>query len=138
MLSVYHNDEISRTMPGRKYCVSVATEDGMREHRQKRLLLCNLKEAYQHFKELHPTVKVGFSTFASLRPKECVLAGSTQFIHHQNTKLMFNGSKQSVLSHNTITHYRHCLATIMCNPPSIDCFMSHCKHCPGTQALKLS
>eukprot|EP00731_Ephydatia_muelleri_P009387 Em0004g1725a len=58
VLSVYHNDEISRTMPGRKDCVSVTTEDGTREHRQKRLLLCNLKEAYQHFKELHPSVKV--------------------------------------------------------------------------------
>ena len=56
--------------------------------------------------------------------------------HHQNIKLMFNGSKLSVLSNNTITHCRHCLATIMCNPSSIDCFMSHCKHCPGTQAEK--
>ena len=45
--------------------MSVTTEDGTREHRQKRLLLCNLKEAYQHFKESHPSVKVGFSTFAS-------------------------------------------------------------------------
>ena len=142
VLSMYHNDEVSRTMPGKKDCVSVITKEGKRENRQKRLLLCNLKEAYQHFKVLHPSVKVGFSTFASLRPKECVLAGSSGThtvcvcTHHQNTKLLFIGSKLSVLSHGAFTHYRHCLAAIMCNPPSIDCYMSNCKQCPGTNKLK--
>ena len=116
VLSVYHNDEVSRTMPGKKDCVSVITKEGKRE---KRLLLCNLKEAHQHFKVLHPSVKVGFSTFASLRPKECVLAGSSgthtvcACTHHQTTKLLFIGSKLSVLSHGAFTHYRHCLAAIM-------------------------
>ena len=117
VLSVYHNDEVSRTMPGTKDCVSVITKEGKREHRQKRLLLCNLKEAYQHFKVLHPSVKVGFSTVASLLPKECVLAGSSGthtvcVCTHQNTKLLFIGSKMSVLSHSAFTHYRHSLAAL--------------------------
>ena len=43
---------------------------------EKRFVLCNLKNAYHHFKELHPDVKVGFSKFTQLRPKECVLAGT--------------------------------------------------------------
>ena len=55
--------------------VSFMNAEGKRVTWQKRLLLCNLKEAYQHFKSVHPDAKVGFSTFASLRPKECVLAG---------------------------------------------------------------
>ena len=76
VLDVYQvSDEISRILPGRKDSVSFMNAEGKRVTRQKRLLLCNLKEAYQHFKSVHPDAKVGFSTFASLRPKECVLAG---------------------------------------------------------------
>ena len=56
--------------------MSVVTAEGKREHCQKRLLLCNLKELYEQLKRLYPGTIVGFSTFAMLRPKECVLAGS--------------------------------------------------------------
>eukprot|EP00731_Ephydatia_muelleri_P013160 Em0007g470a len=77
VVAVYLSDDVSRMMPGRKDCVSFMTAEGKRESRQKRLLLCSLKEAYEHLKSLHPSDKVGFSTFASLRPKECVLAGSS-------------------------------------------------------------
>ena len=51
--------------------------EGKQEHCTKRLLLCNLKELYEQFKTLNPGVKVGFSTCAMLRPRECVLAGSS-------------------------------------------------------------
>ena len=61
-------------MPGKKDYISV----GRKEHRQKRLILCNLKEAYEQFKAKHPGTKLGFSTFAMLRPKECVLACRSQ------------------------------------------------------------
>ena len=46
-------------------------------HVQKRLMLGNLKELYQEFKEKHPTDKIGFSKFADLRPKHCILAGAS-------------------------------------------------------------
>jgi len=53
----------------------------------------NLKEAYQRFKEKHPMEKIGFSKFADLCPKHCVLAGASG-THavcvctiHQNIKL---------------------------------------------------
>ncbi|KAL5484241.1 hypothetical protein EMCRGX_G020703 [Ephydatia muelleri] len=49
-------------------------ESREKEHRQKRLVLCNLTEAYR---QCIPDIKVGFSKFAELRPKECVLAGAT-------------------------------------------------------------
>jgi hypothetical protein len=63
-------------MPGKKDCVSVMV-DGERKHLQKQLVLCNLKEAYSSFKEKFPRAKIGFSKFAELRPKQCVLAGSS-------------------------------------------------------------
>lgn len=84
-------------MPGVKDVVSLCTENGKRQKVQKQLLLLNLKEIYVYFKDEHPDVRVGFSKFASLRPKQCVLAGSsgTHSIcvcpYHQNLKLMITG-----------------------------------------------
>ncbi len=42
--------------------------------KQKRLVLGNLKEVYRAFKE---NDKVGFSKFAELRPRHCILAGAS-------------------------------------------------------------
>ena len=104
VVSFYRSDDISRMMPGKKDTVSVVTAGGKRVHHQKRVLLCNLKEAYEQFKMHNPAVKIGFSKFAELRPKECILAGSagTHSVCvctlHQNTKLMLAGSKLETLT----------------------------------------
>jgi len=60
----YCSDSVSRVMPGRKDCISVLI-DGERQHVQKRLVLCNLKEAFQIFKDKNPELKVGLSKFAA-------------------------------------------------------------------------
>ena len=54
--------------------MSVVKADGKREHHQKWLVLCNLKEVYKQFKT---ETKVGFSNFCELRPRECLLAGAS-------------------------------------------------------------
>lgn len=84
--SFYHYDDVSRVMPGKKDFASSRNDDGEKVHLQKRLVLCNLKEAYHHFKELHPNVKVEFLKFTQLQPKECVLAGTTgtHSVYHIN------------------------------------------------------
>ena len=75
-----------------------------RVHVQKRLVLSNLKEAYCDFKDKFPDVKVGFSKFAELRPRHCVLAGGSGTNSvcvstiHQNITLMIQGVKLSDLS----------------------------------------
>ena len=61
----YESDEISRVMPGKKDCVSIKVND-TRISIQKRLLLGNLKEVYQQFKDQFPA-----------DPKHCVLAGAS-------------------------------------------------------------
>ena len=76
ILAFYESDDISRIMPGRKDFVSIRQGD-QRVHVQKRLILGNLKEVYQEFKENHPMEKIGFSKFAELRPRHCVLAGAS-------------------------------------------------------------
>ena len=141
--SFYHHDDVSRVMPGKKDFVSSRNDDGEKVHLQKRLVLCNLKEAYHHFKELHPNVKVGFSKFTQLRPKECVLAGTTGThsvcvcVSHQNVKLMIAGARLEALTKGEFRHYSDCLAYIQCDPPTADCANGICEECRGTQPLKV-
>ena len=140
----YESDDISRLMPGRKDFVSVK-QGKQRVHIQKRLVLSKLKEAYRLFKDTFPTEKVGFSKFAELRPKHCVLAGASG-THavcvctiHQNVKLMMLGAKLSDLSKDSevsLETYKNCLAQIICNPPLPRCYLGTCKYCPGNSTLK--
>ena len=69
----FEDDEVSRLMPGKKDFVSI----GRNIHKQKRLLLCNLKELYALLIAQYPAVKIGLSRFCSLRPKWCVTVGSS-------------------------------------------------------------
>ena len=143
----YKSDAVSRVMPGKKDCVSVRKDD-VRVLEQKQLVLCNLREAYQLFKEQYPALKVGFSKCAALRPKECVLAGSSGTHSvcvctiHQNVKLMMVDSGIATLPLGeeacveSLLHYRHCLSALQCNPPQEQCFMSGCAECPGPEPLK--
>lgn len=69
----FRSQNIRRELPGKKEYKSVI-ENGQRVPKQKWLVLGNLTEIYQSFKQKYPFDKVGFSKFASLRPPECVLA----------------------------------------------------------------
>ena len=60
----YLSNDINWVMPRKKDFVSVRGADGKRVHKQKRLLMCNLREAYREFRI---QLKVGFSKFAQLR-----------------------------------------------------------------------
>lgn len=160
VIDFYHSADVSREMPGMKDCVSVKGVDGTREKKQKFLILCNLKEAYQLFKEKYPDIKIGFSKFAELRPKECVLPGSsgTHVVClctiHQNVKLMLaaivnifkwetpclldspgTSTEISEIDTNYICHYSHCLAFLQCNPPQELCFFGKCDNCPKEEKL---
>ena len=137
----YEYDDTSRVMPGKKDFVSVRQGE-KRVHIQKRLVLSNLKEAYCDFKDKFPDVKVGFSKFAELRPRHCVLAGGSGTHSvcvctiHQNIKLMIQGVKLSDLSATALMNYHDCLAQIMCNPPSPSCYLDSCDACPGMDNLR--
>lgn len=108
----------------------------------KRLILCNLKEAYKHFKDKFPDIKIGFSKFAELRPKQCILAGQSGThsvcvcTTHQNVKLMIENAKLNTVTNGNIKNYKQCLAKVLCNPSSIDCNMGKCIYCPGETELR--
>ena len=71
--ALYEDDEFSRQMPGKKDYVSVSRNT----HKQKRLILSNLNELYANFKSKYVSTSIGFSKCCELRPRWCVLAGSS-------------------------------------------------------------
>ena len=125
----FERDGVSRLCPGKKDCVSVKLEDGRKEKVQKRLLLSNLKEIYQHFVTENPAVKVGFSAFAMLQPKWCVPVGSSGThnvcicTYHQNVKLMLSFIDRSL-------DYKEVLKLCMCENNE-NCMLHHCDDCPN-------
>lgn len=141
--SFYENDEISRIMPGIKDCVTVVDSNGIKTKMSKRLILCNLKEVYSLFKDKFSNITIGFSKFAELRPKHCILAGQSG-THavcvctvYQNVKLMIENTKLGALTNGQLNTYKHCLAKMLCNPPNINCYKSECKECPMVAPIRI-
>ena len=129
----YESDEYSRLCPRKKDCLSVKVNN-VKVTKQKRLILCNLNELFVEFKAKNPNCKIGRSKFIELRPKWCIIAGSsgTHTVcvcsYHQNIKLMIDGAKIN-------TTYKDLLDILVCDMNNYDCMMDKCIECPGREAL---
>ena len=126
----FEDDEYSRVMPGITDFVSI----GSKQHMQKRLLLCKLKELHSAFKKKHVDVKIGFSKFCSLRPKWCVLAGAagTHSVcvctYHQNAKSLVSAVDWEY-------SYNDLMKIVVCDINSREFMVHCCNNCPGNHAL---
>ena len=136
VIRFYENEEVSRLRPGMKDCVSIKMPDGTKEKVQKRLLLANILEIYTLFKSEHPDVKIGFSSFALLRPKWCIPVGAAGMhnvcvcTYHQNVKLMLSTVDRSL-------DYKEVLKLCVCDVSNPDCMLNHCDSCPRESVIKL-
>ena len=74
--SFYEDHEYSRQIAEKKGYVST----GQNVHKQKGLVLCNLSEPYSAFRDKYLNIKIRFSKFCTLRPKWCVLTGSSVLV----------------------------------------------------------
>jgi hypothetical protein len=98
-------------MPGKRDFITTII-NGEKTQIQTQLMLSNLKEIYAKFKDQYSEIKIGFSKFAELRPKNCILAGGSGTHSvcvctiNQNFKLMLDGCKICKLSGKDIT-YKH-------------------------------
>ena len=129
----FEDDEISRMCPGQKEFLSIRI-DGERVHKQKRLLLLNLKEMHVEFKK-RTAMKVGLSKFCSLRPPWCITVDSSG-AHaicvcetHQNLKL-------AVAALPVRTDYKDLLLKVVCSTENRECMLHRCSICPGIDELK--
>ncbi|CAH0556525.1 unnamed protein product [Brassicogethes aeneus] len=121
-------------------------ENGQRVQKQKRLILGNLTEIYERFREKYLFEKIGFSKFASLRPAECVLAGASGThvvcvcLIHENFKLLFHGAKLDKLKlrddSQPLSSYQDCMKMVICQEPTENCYFGTCTHCPGSIKLR--
>lgn len=109
-------------------------------------MLNNLKELHTLFKAKNLNVKVSFSKFAMLRPKNCVLAGAngTHSVCvcqlHRNPKLMldacdFNALQGSNRERN-LSDYKSLLKVMICENSTERCHLRSCSKCPGTNVLR--
>ena len=95
---LFESTVVSSVMPGQKDTKSVKI-NGQKSVYQKRLIMRNLKEIFKRFKFENPDIKIGFSSFATLRPAHCVLegAGGTHSVCvcliHENMKLIALGNQ---------------------------------------------
>ena len=133
--SFYESDDISRICPGKRDCKVIRDVSGKKVTLQKRLILLNLKEAHKIFKDNAHNPQIGFSSFATLRPPNCVLAGSSGThsvcvcTYHQNVKLQL-----SALHIKGLT-YKHLIEKSVCSTDGRDCMMRYCSLCPGKNGL---
>lgn len=131
VISFYEDDEHSRLMPGKKDYVSIQRN----VHKQKRLLLCNLKELYALFKKQYPESQIGFSKFCALRPKWCITVGSSGTHSvcvctiHQNAILIVEAAK-------TDKNYKDMIDMVVCSRENRTCMVHRCDKCPGTEPLR--
>lgn len=136
----YEEDDISRVCSGKRDFVTISS-DNVRISKQRRLVLCNLKEVYQIFKQKYSNIKIGFSKFASLRPGNCILANSSGThtvcvcIYHQNVKLMFDAVKRNNVLPEHIKTYRDLISEIICADQKSECQLNKCEDCPGATKL---
>lgn len=136
IIEFYETDEVSRMCPGQKDKLMVRNKDGVKEQQQKRLVLSNLKELYEGYKSNTDNPRVGFSTFAAMRPKWCVLAGSsgTHCVcvcqHHQNPKLQLAGLGIAGLT------YKDLMVQSVCDINKCECMMHECDNCPGVKGVE--
>ena len=110
VLSMYADDEFSCQMPAKKDYVRIAK--GV--HKQKCLVLCNLRDMHVAFKEKYPNVKLRFSRFCTFRPKWCVLArfSGTHSVYvcsiHQNAVLLVDAINWDI-------RYKDLISKIVCD-----------------------
>ena len=130
VLSMYEDDEFICQM-SRKKNVSIAN----RVHKQKRIVLCNLREIYAAFKEKYPNVMLGFSKFCIFRPKWYVFAGSSGTHSacvcsiHQNAILLVDAMSWDIT-------YKDLILKIVCDSTRKECVMHRFESCPGRAGLK--
>lgn len=134
----FSSDEISRVCAGKRDYVTI-NENNVKVAKQRRLMLMNLEEAYALFKQSNIGRQIGFSKFATLRPKECILPLNNVGTHavcvcsyHQNVKLIFEPLKRIL----KIDTYRNLFQKMLCIEATTDCHLMQCEECPGIQEME--
>ena len=132
----YYRPDIVYTAPGLRDEITVWTEAG-KERMRKYYLNMHLKEAHAYFLEENPELKVGFSSFAMLRPANVVL------LHNQpldQCKCKVHENMRYKLQSLGIQVTKEQWDIILCNASGLEdsCWKGECDECKGGSKLKFS
>lgn len=103
-------------------------------------MLSTLKEAHSMFLEQNNDVKISFSKFATLRPRQVLLQQDVPHTmclckYHENERLLLI-ALQKVLSQIPISFREFC-SVITCNQDDERCMLSECDNCPQLSSIKI-
>ena len=125
--------DISRQAPGRKDSV-IIKENGKKLKLQKRHLMWSLKETFGLFQKEDPQVKIGFSKFCSLRPKNVLLQAFMPrqvclCQYHDNVKLLCECLTKEIQSFPSYS--AAFVDNFVCDSNKEECMMYKCGSCPA-------
>ena len=132
------NDEISWQAPGKQDVKSVKNPvSGERNHIQKRYMIMSIGEAFEQFKDSHPDVTIGKSTFFSLRPQHVLpLADTPHNVcvckYHCNCINLIEAVSKHIPDFPK-TH-KELLTVIACNIDNENCMMGICSDCSNVNS----
>lgn len=133
IINFYLSDNNSRRSPNVRDVIYVRDATGARVQEGKRHILHNLKELFEMFKEENPNSKVGLTTFAMLRPKQCVWPGRLQHQVvcvceiHKNFEFLLNAANCTKSTSNIVS-------SAVCG--NDECYLGVCGACPRYDELE--
>ena len=125
---IYEDDKVSRIMAGAKDNVSL----GKKVYAQKCLLLCTVKELYNHFVSKYPEAKIKLTSIYCLKPKWCIQPGKSGTHSlcvcaiHQNVVLLCDAIDKK---------HKQLLQHLVCDTENKICMVHRCQNCPGIDGL---
>lgn len=129
----YLRDDISYQLPGKRDTVVVKDDDGSKLTYQKRILLNNLRETYELFKEENSNVDIGRSSFAELRPAFVITTASLAHrnclcLYHENICLILKAVDKYVDGKycSSLKTFTDCL---VCSTTNEECMFCCCLLC---------
>ncbi len=131
----YESDKASRATPGRKEVKVVKIADGTTVEKQTRYLLGDVLETFTAFRERHPDMRIGKSSFASLRPVWVRVASETRHnvclcVHHENFEFILKAI--SGFTEQLESNSRAFLKQMMCDVGSFQCASGACVECSNS------
>lgn len=131
----YCRDDISRQAPGKKNVIKMTNNETNSTIKvQKHHLYTTVNEVHQVFKKENPTIKIGKSSFANLRPKNVLLMAETPTkvcvcqIHAN-----FNYLIESLCNISPYQKPKNIISQLVCNLQNEICMMNNCNKCSITE-----
>jgi hypothetical protein len=131
----YEEDSVSRVSSNVRDSVSVFV-DGKKERKQKRFMLLSIRDTFLDFKDKNPTIKIGFNSFASLRPEWCISIATA--LQHNVCSCMIHGNLKLLTDKigNKDISYKELFDHLVCDRENKICMTQRCNMCPGIEGLR--